>query len=532
MDKVRIPYAEINRLPALANRVIEGDPSLKEFYRPFGVTPDPAQLTAQQQRLGVDARKTLVSVIKDQYKGIDNPPNAQIESLSLSNGFTITTGHQLNLFTGPLYFLYKIIDTIKIAKQWNAQQDGNNYVAVYWMASEDHDFEEINHFSVHGQKIHWSAKEGGAVGRYATKGLDQVLKIWEKHLGKSPEAAQLTTWFQKAYVEHETLGAATRCLVHQLFGQYGLVVLDADHPKLKKAFVPYILKELVESTTQKETKKTHQALEKSLASPQKQQVFPRDINLFYLEGSHRRRIEKNEGGFRVVDTDQIFSKEAFLEEVKAHPERFSPNALLRPVYQEVILPNLVYVGGGSELAYWLQLRDTFSAFDLPMPMLKLRSSLLIKTKKQQKKAEKWGLQDIDLFLPQNELINHRVRQISNIDIDLGGLKSHLDQQFAFLYDLAQQTDASFLGAVKAQEKKQKKGIDRLEKRLLKAQRKKLIDQVTRISELQQELFPQGILQERVVNFASFYLKYGDDFIPYLVDHIDPMETDFLCITMP
>ena len=220
-----------------------------------------------------------------------------------------------------------------------------------------------------------------------------------------------------------------------------------------------------------------------------------------------------------------------IKEIKSHPERFSPNALFRPIYQELILPNLVTVGGGSELAYWLQLSAVFSSFDLPMPMLKLRSSVLLISDKQQQKIDKLDISIADLFLPTNELINHRVRQISNIDIDLREFKAHLDQQFGALYALAKQTDASFLGAVEAQEKKQKKGIDRLEKRLLKAQRIKLTDHVRRMTELQQQLFPMGDLQERRVNFAEFVLQYGDDFIPFLIRHIDLNEKDFMCFSL-
>jgi bacillithiol biosynthesis cysteine-adding enzyme BshC len=272
-------------------------------------------------------------------------------------------------------------------------------------------------------------------------------------------------------------------------------------------------------------------LNDALQTKMKAQVNPRDINLFYMVDSGRQRIEKTAIGYRVVDTEISFSKQELIKEIKSHPERFSPNALFRPIYQELVLPNLVTVGGGSEVAYWLQLSEVFSTFDLPIPMLKLRSSVLLISDKQQQKLNKLDVSIADLFLPTNELINHRVRQISNIDIDLGKFKAHLDQQFGALYALAKQTDASFLGAVEAQEKKQKKGIDRLEKRLLKAQRIKLVDHVNRLTELQQHLFPMGDLQERRVNFAEFVLQYGDDFIPFLIKHIDPNEKDFMCFSL-
>ena len=527
----RIPHTTTQRLPDLASRVVSADPALAGFYRLYANRPDAAHVQQQQKRFTTQQRQTLKEVLTAQYHHIKDAPTTQIDSLLSPKSFTITTGHQLNLFTGPLYFLYKIIDVIKIANQWNASQDGNTYVPVYWMASEDHDFEEINHFSVNGQSIHWSSEQQGPVGRLSSEGLGQVLEVWKQHLGDRPHAEELQDLFAQSYVAHSNLADATRFLVHQLFGRYGLVILDGDNPKLKQEFIPHLQRECEEQLIQKGSEMTVKKLNDVLQTKVKTQVNPREINLFYIGESGRQRIEKTTTGYRVVDTEISFSKQELIKEIKSHPERFSPNALFRPIYQELILPNLVTVGGGSELAYWLQLSAVFSSFNLPMPMLKLRSSVLLISDKQQQKIDKLDISIADLFLPTNELINHRVRQISNIDIDFGEFKAHLDQQFGALYALAKQTDASFLGAVEAQEKKQKKGIDRLEKRLLKAQRIKLVDHVNRMTELQQQLFPMGDLQERRVNFSEFVLQYGDDFIPFLIKHIDPNEKDFVCFSL-
>ncbi len=526
-----IPHTTTQRLPDLVSRVVYFDPSLEGFYRPFANSPDPAHLQKQQKRFTAQQRQTLKDVLTSQYHHIKDAPTTQINHLRLPSVFTITTGHQLNLFTGPLYFIYKIIDVIKIANQWNSLNDGNTYIPVYWMASEDHDFEEINHFSVNGHSIYWSRQQQGPVGRMSTEGLDQVLEVWKQHLGDHPHAEELQDLFTKSYIAHSNLADATRFLVHQLFGRYGLVIVDGDDVRLKQEFIPHIQRECEEQLILRESESTLGKLNDALQTTITAQVNPRDINLFYMGESGRQRIEKTATGYRLVDTEISFSKQELVKEIRSHPERFSPNALFRPIYQELVLPNLVTVGGASELAYWLQLSEVFEAFDLPMPMLKLRSSVLLISDKQQQKLNKLDISIADLFLQTNELINHRVRQISNIDIDLSEFKAHLNQQFGALYDLAKQTDASFLGAVEAQEKKQKKGIDLLEKRLLKAQRIKLVDHINRLTELQQQLFPMGDLQERRVNFADFILQYGDDFIPFLIKHIDPHEKDFMCFSL-
>jgi bacillithiol biosynthesis cysteine-adding enzyme BshC len=530
MNKMRLDQELLGHLPDLAIHVLKSDPALEGFYRPFSEYPSTSFLEEKKQHFTTEKRETLLRVMREQYDGFDNPPIG-INELTDENCFTITTGHQLNLFTGPLFSWYKIIDIIKIAQSWNQNKDSFRFVPVFWMASEDHDLAEINHFYSKGQQVHWSSDKKGAVGRMPTQGLDKVLQAWSTHLGKSAEADQLKKWFKEAYLGHESLADATRYLLHQLFGKHGLIVLDADHPELKQMFIPVMMEELKSQTVFKNTKKTHTALQKVLHKSFAPQVTPRPINLFYLQTDSRQRIDLKNDDYFLIDSGQKFTKEEILRSVRNQPQCFSPNALMRPLYQETILPNVAYVGGGSELAYWLQLKDSFATFGLMMPMLKLRSSLLLKSQKQDKKLHLLGLKDQNLFLDPNALINLRVRQISNIDIDLSYLKKQLEEQFKNLYDLTHQTDASFLGAVAAQEKKQKKGIDRLEQRLLKAQRRKLVDQIQRVTDLQRELFPMGQLQERFCNFSDFYLVYGDALLPMLMESLDPFDKSFLSLTI-
>ena len=201
------------------------------------------------------------------------------------------------------------------------------------------------------------------------------------------------------------------------------------------------------------------------------------------------------------------------------------------MYQEVILPNLCYIGGSCEMIYWLQLKSNFEAQDVTFPMLLLRNSALIKTKKQSEKQQKLEILDLDLFLDRNSVINKRVRAISNIDIDFKDQIKHLEDQFKDLHELAELTDKSFIGAVKAQEVKQLKGLKNLEKRLLKAQKRKLKDHIERSTDLKDELFPNGSLQERNTNFSELYLEFGDDLITGLMASLDPLNIQFSVITL-
>ena len=477
---------------------------------------------------GRKSREVLFEVLKQQYASVETSEatSENIESLRLSQTFTITTGHQLNLFTGPLYFLYKIISTINLSKQLKDSYPDYNFVPVYWMASEDHDFNEINYFNFRGKKIQWNRPEGGAVGRFDTKGLDAVLEVISAEFGKNHNAQTLTVLFRQAYLDHNSLADASRYLANKLFGDHGLVIIDADDKALKRLFVPYIKRELLEQTAYNQVEETNKIL-KDL--DYKIQVNPREINLFYLSDHLRDRIVFEDDVFKVNNTDMSWTKGEMLEHLEDHPECFSPNVIMRPLYQEVILPNLCYIGGGGELAYWFQLKSTFEAQQVTFPILLLRNSVLVKTKKQALKLKKLSISDKDIFLQQHTFINKRVRKISNIDIDFSKQIHHLEQQFQDLLKLAEQTDPSFLGAVKAQKAKQIKSIKYLEKRLLKAQKRKLADEIRRATDLQHQLFPNQSLQERHLNFSELYLEYGDTLIPQLMRSLDSLKIEFLIL---
>jgi len=429
------------------------------------------------------------------------------------------------LFSGPLYFLYKIISTINLAKELKAKYSSQNFVPIYWMATEDHDFDEINYFNFKGRKFRWNKESTGPVGRLSTEGLDDFFEVYSHELGAGKNAETIKKLFQKSYLNHSNLADATRFLANALFGEYGLVILDADDQDLKRTFIPYIKEELRLQTSHKKVLETIEKLKNYTI-----QVNPREINLFYMEDGLRERILFENGKYSINNTQIEFSETEILTLLENHPEKFSPNVIMRPLYQEVILPNLCYIGGGGEIAYWLELKSFFDAVNVTFPILLLRNSALLATEKQDKKADKLGLSWSDLFLKQTDLVNQKTKLLDDYSIDLSIQKDFLKNQFHYLHSLAQKTDKSFLGAVKAQEAKQIKGLENLEKRLLKAQKKKHSDELERITDLQNELFPNKSLQERQSNFSEFYLENGETLIKKLVAHLKPLDTQFEVIT--
>ena len=506
---------------------------LKPFYNRFPKIDNfKNQIEEKQESFTQQSRNVLHEVLSKQYNKVDASllTLQNIDLLKLENTFTVTTGHQLNLFTGPLYFLYKIVSAINLSKELKEKYPDQNFVPIYWMATEDHDFDEINYFNFRGKKVQWNKDVSGAVGELSTEGLAEVFEVFSNEIGHTKNAEVLKQLFKNAYLSHDNLADATRFLANALFAEYGLVIVEANNTDLKKQFIPYLETELLNETSFKAVKDTIEDLN-SYSENFKAQVNPREINLFYLIKNLRERIVFESGVYRAINTDFSWSKDEILEEVKSYPERFSPNVIMRPLYQEVILPNLCYIGGGGELAYWFELKKYFNAVDVPFPMLLLRNSVLIQTEAQQKKLQNLNISKKDIFLKRNAFINKKVREISNIDIDFSQQKARLVEQFKSMYKLAEETDKSFLGAVKAQEIKQLKGLEHLEQRLLKAQKRNLKDAVSRMTDLQTELFPGGSLQERNTNFSEFYLEYGAQLIPYLIQKLEPLKGQFSLLTL-
>ncbi len=523
-----ISFQNSGYFSSLINDYLDQKPNVQPLYHRFPTLENfGPQIEEKKANFDDSKRAILVAVLEAQYAKI-NASTATLNNIKLlnhSNTYTITTGHQLNLFSGPLYFLYKIISTINLTKELQQQYPEQNFVPVYWMATEDHDFEEINYFTFKGKKFCWNRESSGPVGRLSTEGLEEFLAVFALELGNSTNAEKLKTLFHEAYLKHTNLADATRYLANALFGDYGLVILDADDANLKRQFIPFIKEELLKQTAFSKVNETIEQFGNYTV-----QVNPREINLFFIEDNLRERIIFEDGGYKINNTKRHFSEQELLAELELHPEKFSPNVVMRPLYQEVILPNLAYIGGGGEIAYWLELKSFFETVKVTFPMLIVRNSVVLATEKQLKKANALALTWSDLFQKQTLLINNKTKQLSEFDIDLSDLKQQLQQQFQALNELTYKTDRSFAGAVKAQEVKQTKGLEQLEKRLLKAQKRKLADSLSRITALQNELFPNQSLQERQANFSEFYLENGEQLLPKLVNEIKPLSTNFTIIT--
>lgn len=459
-------------------------------------------------------RPALVETLKRQYEGLEisEALSSNIDLLSDNKTFTITTGHQLNIFTGPLYFIYKIVTVIRACEELKATYPEFDFVPVYWMASEDHDFEEISYFRYGGKKFQWHTEQTGAVGHFNPKELKSIID----------EFPGIPAFFQEAYLKSKTLAEAVRKYVNHLFGEYGLVVVDADDEVCKSLFKEVIEGDVFDHIPHSKVASTSEILEKL---GYKAQIFPREINFFYLKGDVRNRIEVDGDTYSVVDTDIQFSREEIQKEIDEHPERFSPNVVLRPLYQECILPNLAYVGGPSELVYWLQLKDNFDHFKVTFPLLMPRNFGAVLDKRTLERIEKADLSFEDLFKNELELVNEKVAEATQFNLDLSAQKKELKTLFDKALEQAKAIDATLERTVLGEHRRSERSLEKIEKKLLKAERKNQEVLVNRIYAIKEVLFPDGTPQERKDNFLNFFLN-DPKFINLCMESFDPFDYRF------
>ncbi len=450
-------------------------------------------------------RTLLVDELSKQNNNITltDATKQNIDALQNKNTYTVTTGHQLCLATGPAYFIYKIISCINVCEILNKQNPNNHFVPVYWMASEDHDFEEINHINLFNKKIVWNTEQKGKVGMFALEGIEAFLSEVKQTLGESEQAEKLNTLLANAY-SRNNLANATRYLVYELFGKYGLVILDGDSKALKQEFIPEIKKDVFENRAFKNVISSNEKLKQQGYGTQ---VTPREINIFYTDKNLRERIVNENGVYKILNTGIHFSKEKIEKLIDKETERFSPNVVLRPLYQQKILPNAVYIGGPGELAYWLQYRAMFDEAKIPYPVLIPRNFVFYLDKPLQQKMQKLNLTIEDFFEEKGMLVKNYA--LSQQPFSLDKEKEEIKTLYNTIRTEISKVDKTLEATSEAELQKALKGIEGLEQKAIRSIKQKNEQAINQIETIYARLFPNDIPQERVENFLRYCLTNPD-----------------------
>ncbi|MBK8700176.1 MAG: bacillithiol biosynthesis cysteine-adding enzyme BshC [Saprospiraceae bacterium] len=477
-----------------------------------------------RQEFPVD-RDLLVEVLTEQalLMPLTEKQQFNLTKLYEISTFTVITAHQPALFTGPLYYIYKIISAIKLADRLNKELPGNHFVPVFINGSEDHDFEEVNHLHLFGKNIVWNHKTGGPVGRFDLTGIQEVIQEIKSILGESSHAQELMAMLDTCMAGSASYNEVAYKFVNQLFADFGVLILNMDHPKLKSRFKQVMRTEILNHPSVELIKESQEKWHKlGYAS----QAHAREINLFYMNNGLRERIELNEGIYRVYNTALVFTKEELLEELEMNPDHFSPNVVLRPLYQEYILPNIAYIGGGGELAYWLERKEQFAHFNIFFPALIRRDSVLWIGPQQLKLLEKLKLTLDELLLDEEAIIQIYLGKTTDFDISLSDETTAIENIFSGIKHKAGLADKSLESYTDAEKAKIIKAIEQIELRIKRSLKKNEETSINQIRNLKHKLFPGNGLQERHDNFMTLYLAMGPKFIDLLIEHLNPLQPEF------
>lgn len=525
-----ISYSETGAFSKLVTDYIAGNELLNPFFQ-HPVSVDGIKAAVEERKKFPTDRKLLVDALTAQYASlnISGKVKDNIDKLFLPDTFTVTTAHQPNILTGPLYFIYKILHAVKLAESLSDKITGASFVPVYYMGSEDADLDELGHIFINGEKLEWQTKQTGAVGRMKVdKALVKLIDTIAGQITIHPFGNDIVSLMKDCYKEGISIEQATFKLVHALFAEYGLIVLLPDNPVLKSAFIPVIEKELT-------TQFSHSIVSdtvKAFPAAYKVQASGRQINLFYLQEGRRDRIEFDHAQFTIHDTAKQFDAGAIQKELHEHPERFSPNVILRPVFQETILPNIAFIGGGGELAYWMELKNVFAAVQVPYPVLVLRNSFLFAEKNQTALAGRLGFDTADLFKNETGLLNELVKRDSTVQLNLEDKKQALLDFYGQLKKISGAVDPSLANHTEALQVKAFKKIEALEKKMLRAEKKKFDAEQRQLHKLKTALFPNNNLQERIENMMPFYARFGKAFISTIYRHSLSLQQEFVILEIP
>ena len=553
-NATQISYRSTGLFSALFNDYIETKGTAQSFVN-YAATKEGYKKAIEQRASFPTNRKVLVEVLQNQYTQLakdindanvlnNNNNNALNNSLNnkeafklvndnvslllKENTFTVTTAHQPNIFTGPLYFFYKILHTIQLAAELKKQFPQHNFVPVYYMGSEDADLQEVGSYNLAGEAYQWNTKQKGAIGRMKVD--DELIKLLQNLEGYwlvQPAGKEALEVLKQAYQKGKTISEATLALVHAFFGKYGLVVLQPDDTKLKSLFIEVMEKELRTGFSQKAIQPTKE----KLASTYHLQSDGRDLNLFYLKENTRARIDKQGASYIVVDTEMRFTEEEIVKELHAHPDRFSPNVILRGVYQETILPGIAFIGGGGELAYWMELKNVFNEVKVHYPILQLRNSFIFMNEKQTAHWNSLGFSLEDLFKPMLELELDYVKNQTKENLALTNHIASLNDLYASIQQDVIKIDTSLGDHAKNLLIQAQKKLALLEKKMIRAEKRKQQTSIDRIKAIKGSLFPKNSLQERVENFSVWVGAYGWDWVEAVLENSTTLKPSFTIITI-
>ena len=496
---------------------LQADTPLRGFFEHSPLNPDFEAIIREKSKTTI-SREVLSDIIRGQYSHLELYPATEeaLKKLASPTSFTVTTGHQLVFLGGPLFTTYKVLHTIKLAQTLSQKFPNYQIVPIFWIHTEDHDFEEINHYyPSYREMVEYSGSFSGKVGQHLIE--PEISELLPLHFSSE---------LREAYEAGKSWTDAYRSFMHQLFGPLGVLMIDADDPRLKSQFRKVFRRDIQENFSQACVNTTSDQLREKGYIPQ---VHPREINIFYLKGPLRNRIVKEGGRYRANQTEIYWTEKELLELLDQHPEYFSPNVCLRPLYQEQILPNLAYIGGWGELSYWMQLKGLFQEVNTPFPLLMPRMSATLFRAEEAQKWKDFGLslQEIESPIPQlNKKLLQKYWKADSLKTHFESIHTELSRLESYIQTFSQTLPRS----VEGHKVKSQRFFQRLEKKLEKSIMQGH-PEFRELAALKEIIQPDRVRQERVLSLASFPNYSPQDLIKQIFESCQPLNYSPRIVTL-
>jgi bacillithiol biosynthesis cysteine-adding enzyme BshC len=478
-------------------------------------------------------RSVLVRVLEEQNRAFGSTATAldNVALLRKPSTYAIVTGQQVGLFGGPLYTVFKTITTIKLSERLKQKFPQFDFVPVFWIEGEDHDFAEMNNISILDGESKTARLEYlpggvmpernlGPIGELVfDASLDQTLASLEAALQKTDFTEDVMKKLRECYTPGRTFNQSFTAWMNHLFEDYGLVFISSNNAELKRLISPFFVKEISEfpKTSQTVIRQSAELEEKYHA-----QIKAKSINLFLFHKGGRYLIEPREHDFSLKGTRHFLQKEELLKIANETPELLSPNVVLRPIVQDTLLPTLAYVAGPSEIAYHAQLKPVYEDFNVLQPIIYPRASGTFLEERVERAMEKYSLALSELFEDPGKVTAKVAERISDVKAEVlfGSVSSSIHDALSELKFGLKEIDPTLLGALEGVKSKIDGNLSVLKEKTVAAQMRRHETAMRQIERAIASLLPNGSLQEREISVIYFMNKYGPDLVKWLVGEVD------------
>jgi bacillithiol biosynthesis cysteine-adding enzyme BshC len=518
--------------------------SVKDYYKYDFRNPDSYTKMFADIASKPHAPKERVSeIIKNQYADF-NPSEKTLNnilSLAAKNTFAVVTGQQLGILGGPLYTFYKIITTIKLAAYLRSVHQECNFVPVFWLAGDDHDFEEVKYIKLldeqnkilniaYDDDIEIDTNRGDVGSIEFKETISGFFDELEKNLRETEFKKGVVEFFKSFYKEGKTFKTSFREMIFSIFDKYGLVIFDPQEKELKQ-----LLKHIFRSEIEDFRTHTQKLVEKSarLEEVYHAQVKIQPINLFYHDEEGRYLIEPSDNEYKLKRKRKKFTREELVNLIEETPEKFSPNVLLRPVCQDYLLPTICYVGGPSEISYFAQVMPLYKTFNVAEPIIYPRSSVTLIEKNISSIIQKYNIDVKALLRNPEEIIEKVIAAESEYAVDdiFKPVRENVENILDELQTELLKIDKTISDSAQKYKQKITYYIDELKGKTNEANKRKHEIAMKQLQKLITALYPEKNLQERELNIAYFVNKYGFEIIDRIFNELEINKFDHQLILL-